>query len=301
MPAAVEQRVVLVQCEAGLLQLEQALFGNVSASNGSSNGSGNGSSSSDSDCGNGSAASDNDSSSSSSSEAPRGFGNSDGSTFYSSDSGSYRLVVGLDCEWQPYERGEPHTCVSLLQLATPEAVFLLDMVALCGGGDNDARVASGAAPVLQLLPGSSASAGDDASVPEVLPAPLPPVQRRLSELLLRLFGDADIIKAGFGLGTDLSRLCESYPALPCFGSQGPVPLRWVAAGAGLRLLLRHCAVGCCVSCSVLVLLPAQAPEFVALPWLLPPQVSCRCPAAGVHRTGRRHAAHPPPYEPHRSG
>jgi len=63
------------------------------------------------------------------------------------------------------------------------------------------------------------------AVQQLPPVELPPVQRWLSELLLRLFGDADVIKAGFGLGTDLSHLCESYPGLPCFGSEGPVPLR----------------------------------------------------------------------------
>ncbi|GAB4817431.1 hypothetical protein N2152v2_004477 [Parachlorella kessleri] len=33
---------------------------------------------------------------------------------------AYRAVVGLDCEWQPYRRGEQHTPVALLQLAVQQ-------------------------------------------------------------------------------------------------------------------------------------------------------------------------------------
>ncbi|KAL4436993.1 hypothetical protein ABPG75_004132 [Micractinium tetrahymenae] len=301
LPAGVEQRVVLVDSEQGLDCLEAALFGDAAQEEAAGSGeeaeaaasrtSGSGAGSSDGSEG----------------SQPRGFGTPDSSssadstgqgslgTLASLDGSTvrYRLVVGLDCEWQPYERGQPKSRVSLLQLATPDAVFLLDMPALCGPGssgaagegsshgsagegssDGSAGDGSSSGGSGALGGGSShgsAAAGDgrshgsavagdgssgDGSVAgsgtsahaeggdaptqqeeqqpgagqlAVPAAPaaqqLPPLQRRLSSLLARLFGDAGIVKAGFGMGTDLQRLCESYPALPCFGSEEPVPLR----------------------------------------------------------------------------
>lgn len=253
LPGEVEQRVVLVDCEQGLDMLQEALFGGTAEEAAAGSGE--------------VAAAPSSSSSSSRSEgsSPRGFGggSNGGGGLASLDGGSegYRLVVGLDCEWQPYERGQPKSQVSLLQLATPDAVFLLDMLALCNisgsaasceqgasrqGDSSDSRGGGADAPFSNNVSGdgSKADAGDgngrsaQASPPmpperqqglEEPAAPaarqLPPLQRRLSWLLARLFGDARIVKAGFGMGTDLQRLCESYPALPCFGGEGPVPLR----------------------------------------------------------------------------
>lgn len=157
-----------------------------------------------------------------------------------------------------------------MQVATPDAVFLLDLLTLCG--DWPSSVVLGA-----CLPGtppepsgmafsgssdgisSSSSSAEGGSSMADSPAgsvsksegwgsqgqqqqggsgvdtdvdTLPPLQARLSGLLLRMFGDSSIVKAGFGLQTDIARLCESYPWLPCFGAEGPVPLRWALPPTG---------------------------------------------------------------------
>lgn len=144
-----------------------------------------------------------------------------------------------------------------LQLATPTAVFLLDMLSLCGDqqgngvvgsslacstDDSDIAAGSSSSSSISGTAGDSSTAGRPGGIPGTTAAStgiqptqqeggsgeddtLPPLQARLSALLLRLFGDGSIIKAGFGLQTDIARLCESYPWLPCFGAEGPVPLR----------------------------------------------------------------------------
>ena len=83
LPPAVQEQVVLVDSEEGLARMEQALFPD-SSSDSSGGGSGGGG-------------------------EPRGFG---------PPVSPFRLVVGLDCEWQPYSsrRGDPKTPVSLLQV-----------------------------------------------------------------------------------------------------------------------------------------------------------------------------------------
>lgn len=110
LPPAVQQQIVLVDSEEGLAHMEQALFPS-SSSDGSScssrSGSSEGGSSSDTDGeGDGTTTI---SSSSGGGSAPRGFG---------SPVSPFRLVVGIDCEWQPYStrRGDPKTPVSLLQV-----------------------------------------------------------------------------------------------------------------------------------------------------------------------------------------
>ncbi len=102
-----------------------------------------------------------------------------------------------------------------LQLATPDAVFLLDMHALCSSGSSN----NGSSDTGESSSGNGTSSGLEGSNDGA------PVQQYLSSLLVRLFSDASIVKAGFGLATDLDRLCESYPHLPCFGSQGSMPFR----------------------------------------------------------------------------
>lgn len=112
LPAAVQEQVVLVDSEKGLARMEQALFSSSSCgSSGSSSGGGSGSNpAGDAEplASSGSRNSDSSSSDSSSSE-PRGFG---------PPVSPFRLVVGIDCEWQPYStrRGDAKTPVSLLQV-----------------------------------------------------------------------------------------------------------------------------------------------------------------------------------------
>ena len=255
-----DARIVVVDSEEGVAQLEAALFGGQLHS-GSSTGSSAGSPAADPAVASSSVAaiqgpgrSSNSSGSSGSQNggseqqqqqqhAPRGFGADSsgvGGRSLAGERPPYRLVVGIDCEWQPYERGQPKSSVSLLQLATPGAVFLLDMLALCGAGSGSGATtgegSGGGSGVDGGVDGNSRDGGAGSTnvpVPAagVGAAPLPagaalqPLQRRLSLLLGRLWGDAGIVKAGFGLSTDLQRLCESYPWLPCFGSAGPVPLQ----------------------------------------------------------------------------
>lgn len=107
LPAAVQEQVVLVDSQEGLARMEQALFPSSSCdSSGSSSGGVSGGSPA------GSAeplASSESSIIESSSSEPRGFG---------PPVSPFRLVVGIDCEWQPYStrRGDAKTPVSLLQV-----------------------------------------------------------------------------------------------------------------------------------------------------------------------------------------
>jgi len=89
------------------------------------------------------------------------------------------LVVGLDCEWRPFSRGMAPTPVSLLQVATPHAVFLFDLL---------------------VLEGESTEA----------PCPLSVEFRQVvSELLSR----PGLVRLGFGFGEDMRRLKSSFPLL----------------------------------------------------------------------------------------
>ncbi|KAI8477134.1 MAG: hypothetical protein J3K34DRAFT_498662 [Monoraphidium minutum] len=107
-----------------------------------------------------------------------------------SGGGAAPVVVGLDVEWQPFGRGEPHTPAALLQLALRDDAFLLDLPALCRRSP--------------LQRGLQPSEGG------------PATEAALSALLADLFGSADIIKVGFYLKQDLQRVRESYPWLPVF-------------------------------------------------------------------------------------
>ena len=110
------------------------------------------------------------------------------------------------------------------------------MLALCNGGKggllDGASTLEGSSTSTSTSSsagsggGAEASPGGSGGQGPPTAGGLPPQQQRLSALLARLFGDGSIVKSGFGLQTDLARLCESYPWLPCFGAEGPVPLRW---------------------------------------------------------------------------
>ena len=49
------------------------------------------------------------------------------------------VVVGLDCEWRPYERSQEPQPVALLQVATRRQAFLLDLLRLEGPHRGDDR------------------------------------------------------------------------------------------------------------------------------------------------------------------
>ena len=86
-------------------------------------------------------------------------------------------VVGIDAEWRP-QSGSP---VALLQIATRREAFLVDTLTLCG---------------------------DENHVPEAAAS--------LNRFLADLFARRDVVKLGFGLEHDLSRLRRSFPeSLTC--------------------------------------------------------------------------------------
>lgn len=135
----------------------------------------------------------------------------------SGTSTSTSSVVGIDCEWQPYHKG-PRTPVALLQLATRQQVYLVDLLALCRQpvqpvqpGDTVQMVGAGAGVV------SSSNRGAGSGLPDSLA----PTQEEvaLATCLQRLFADGGIIKLGYQQG-DLQRLAQSYPQLCCSAAAG---------------------------------------------------------------------------------
>lgn len=108
-----------------------------------------------------------------------------------------RQVVGIDCEWEPCSRAEPTTPVSILQIATVDYIFLVDMLALCRKNLVDGNSSSRMESNLHAI---------DLTREEIA----------LSNILEALFRDPEVLKVGFGIKYDLKRLVESYPWLPCF-------------------------------------------------------------------------------------
>ncbi|KAF8072965.1 EXD3 [Scenedesmus sp. PABB004] len=133
-----------------------------------------------------------------------------------SGSGAAAHVVGMDCEWRPFDRGQAPTPVALLQVATRTQAFLVDLLAICHGGGGCSLA-----------------------------------EAALSDLLLQLLCRPDVVKVGWGLAGDLARLQASYPALPCWqpgaaaavsGAAPPSPRSGAAPLAGhvdLQQLARH--------------------------------------------------------------
>ena len=102
-------------------------------------------------------------------------------------------VVGIDAEWVP-RSGSP---VALLQIATRREAFLVDTLALCGDAENQTASASQ----------REASLGKNAEKEKAA---------SLNRFLADLFARRDIVKLGFGLEHDFSRLHRSFPgSLAC--------------------------------------------------------------------------------------
>ena len=99
----------------------------------------------------------------------------------------FENVVGIDAEWVP-RSGSP---VALLQIATRREAFLVDTLALCGDAENPRENPREA----------SLNAEKAAS---------------LNRFLADLFARRDVVKLGFGLEHDFSRLRRSFPgSLAC--------------------------------------------------------------------------------------
>jgi hypothetical protein len=118
-----------------------------------------------------------------------------------SSSGVPGTVVGLDCEWRPYDKHSAATPVALLQLATRRHVFLVDLLAICQQQQQ------------QPVPCSENSGSngdssrlDDLNSSSTSRSAVTPAERVLSAFLLSLLCEPRVVKVGFQLGTDLDRL-----------------------------------------------------------------------------------------------
>lgn len=137
-------------------------------------------------------------------------------------------LVGIDCEWEPFEKGQPKTPVSILQLALRDQVYLIDLLHICGpsvarrgatsdgvGGTSNrlsaedlfSEASTSAKGLPRMAPDSPARSSADA---------LTPAAAEVSALIEELMGSEKLIKAGFQLRSDLDRMQQSYPWLPCF-------------------------------------------------------------------------------------
>jgi prolyl-tRNA editing enzyme YbaK/EbsC (Cys-tRNA(Pro) deacylase) len=123
-------------------------------------------------------------------------------------------AIGIDAEWAPREPGDrgPLPPVQLLQLATPRAVFLLDLPALCPDAGP---------PAAEVDP--------DGMPPPPPPPPLCEAAQEVAALLAALLADERLLKLGYGLAGDLQRLASSYPRL--------LPPGWTPGGGGARGLV----------------------------------------------------------------
>jgi hypothetical protein len=120
----------------------------------------------------------------------------------SSSSGVPDIVVGMDCEWRPYEKHSTATPVALLQLATRQHIFLVDLLAICQQQQRQQVTAmDGSNGNGSSSNGSSASSSSSVSAAEAA----------LSRFLLLLLSDPRVVKLGFALGTDLDRLQVREP------------------------------------------------------------------------------------------
>eukprot|EP00873_Tetraselmis_striata_P027412 jgi/Tetstr1/447676/TSEL_035034.t1 len=107
--------------------------------------------------------------------------------------------LGLDCEWAPGPDGGRASPVALLQLATPSAVYLLDLQSLCR-------------PWLE--PSAQMNAAEAA----------------VEAALRPMFCDAEATVVGFGVESDLRKLARSFPHMPCFSAAaGAVDVRTLLA------------------------------------------------------------------------
>jgi hypothetical protein len=149
-------------------------------------------------------------------------------------------VVGIDCEWRPYDRQQASTPVALLQLATRNNVFLIDMLAVCTQQQQQQqqllqqpqeRVSPLSANNCQtaVVTSSSKTSSACASDASTLSSINPPgvagcwnaaeagdannsAEMALGMFLLELFTNRQVFKLGFQLQSDLKRLQVSQTA-----------------------------------------------------------------------------------------
>jgi len=121
-------------------------------------------------------------------------------------------VVGLDCEWLPYNSKEPETPVAVLQVVTRTEAYLIDMLywARPWGGEMVDGETSDASP--------SSSGTSFERFTE-----LTEKEREINAFLTELFTSDSIIRVGFMFGFDVFRLQRSYPHLPAFKPVGAGP------------------------------------------------------------------------------
>jgi hypothetical protein len=133
-------------------------------------------------------------------------------------------VVAIDSEWQPHEKGSPRrNPVALLQLATRERVFLVDMLALCrhAQGQHVNRQRPQEEAGAEGAESSSKQTGGEP--PPAASSALTAEEAALAAFLQQLFTDRSIVKLGWQVGGDLKRLADSYPQLLPGSSTGSPP------------------------------------------------------------------------------
>jgi len=115
-------------------------------------------------------------------------------------------LVGLDCEWRPFENNQTPNPVAVFQVVTRTHAFLLDMPYWCTpwGGNP---------------PPSTESDPTEASMPDVarLYAELNEKEAVMNAFITKLFSaNKPVTLVAFQFGYDMHRLATSYPQLPVF-------------------------------------------------------------------------------------
>jgi len=116
------------------------------------------------------------------------------SSIHENSSTKRGMIVGLDAEWRPDQDGYSSP-VSILQISTRVAVFIVDLLALCGKPESEIE-----------LEDSNTSISNES--------------RYLNHILTDFFADDDVLVLGYGLETDIRRVVMSYPFMSAFHSIG---------------------------------------------------------------------------------
>uniref|UniRef100_A0A383VDK1 3'-5' exonuclease domain-containing protein n=1 Tax=Tetradesmus obliquus TaxID=3088 RepID=A0A383VDK1_TETOB len=184
---------------------------------------------------------------------------SSSSSSSSSSSGVPDVVVGMDCEWRPYERHCPASPVALLQLATRQHVFLVDLLAICQQQQQQQQQRDAADSSINDSSGSNGHSNRPSRSEGRSSSSVTAAEAALSAFLLCLLCDPRVVKVGFQLASDLDRLQQSYPHLPCFqpGAAAAAGFTAPLTPAGAARLAGHV--------DLLKLSRAAVPSLVKLP------------------------------------
>lgn len=104
---------------------------------------------------------------------------------------SMNMIVGIDAEWEPEEKGQLNP-VSTLQIAFRAGVYIVDMLALCRN-----YTTTGVHGALHIID-------------------LSPEEALLDSILCSNLSDANTLKIGCAVEGDIKRLKLSFPHMSCF-------------------------------------------------------------------------------------